>query len=85
MPTDSNAGSINGRVVECSGLDSGGGGSSGGGGGGGGCADGNISGDSVVGVGVMQTNTAQVTTPSAFGDEDNSCDSHTRWGKEILC
>lgn len=62
-------------MVECSGLDSGGGAADGG------------AGDSVVGGGgggggIMQTNTAQVTTPSAFGDEDNSCDSHTRWGKE---
>ena len=56
-------------MVECSGLDSGGG--SGGGGGGGGANIGSV----------MQTNSAQVTTPSAaFGDEENSCDS--RWGKE---
>lgn len=82
---DSNAGSINGRIVECSGLDSGGGGS---GGGGGGSSDnvvvGGGGGGGSGGGGVMQTNSAQVTTtPSAaFGDEDNSCDSHTRWGKK---
>lgn len=77
MHSDSNAGSINGRAVECSGLDSGGGG------GGVGSGDSVVAGGNGGGGGSgMQTNSAQVTTPSAaFGDEDNSCDSHTRWGK----